>query len=78
MDPTWIIDPIDGTSNFIRNMPITCISVGLVIEKEEVLGIVYNPYMKELYTAIKGKGAYLNGKRIFTSGCKGKYLYKYL
>lgn len=72
-DPTWIIDPIDGTANFVRNMPITCISVGLTINKEQVLGVVFNPYMDELYTAIKGEGAYLNGKPIRTSGCKGEY-----
>ncbi|XP_050309213.1 uncharacterized protein LOC126745413 [Anthonomus grandis grandis] len=68
--PTWIIDPIDGTHNFVRKLPISCISVGLTINKEQVLGIVYNPYMDELYTAKKGMGAYLNGQRIYTSGCK--------
>lgn len=70
--PTWIIDPIDGTHNFVRHMPITCISVGLTIDKIQVMGVVYNPYMKELFTAIKGEGAYLNGKKIQTSCCKGK------
>ncbi|CAG9761600.1 unnamed protein product [Ceutorhynchus assimilis] len=69
-DPTWIIDPIDGTANFVRGMPITGISVGLTINKEQWLGIVYNPYFNELFTAIKGEGAFLNGKRIHTSGCK--------
>ncbi|XP_076275480.1 uncharacterized protein LOC143206697 [Rhynchophorus ferrugineus] len=67
--PTWIIDPIDGTANFTRKMPITCISVGLAVNKEQVLGIVYNPYLDELFTAFKGEGAYFNGKRIYTSGC---------
>jgi len=66
-DPTWIIDPIDGTANFVRRFPLTCISIGLTIKKKQVMGIVYNPYMNELYTAIKGKGAYLNGKSIYTS-----------
>lgn len=70
--PTWIIDPIDGTANFVRKLPITCISVGLVINKEQVLGIVYNPFLNELYTAIKGKGAYLNGKRIQCSNTEGQ------
>lgn len=69
-DPTWIIDPIDGTSNFVRHFPITCISVGLTINKEQVLGIIYNPYMNELYIAKKGGGAYLNGNRILTNNCK--------
>lgn len=53
-------------------MPLTAISVGLTINKEPVMGIVYNPYLDELFTAIKGEGAYLNGKRIYTSGCTGK------
>lgn len=72
-DPTWIIDPIDGTQNFVRYMPVTCISVGMTINKEQVLGIVCNPYLDELFTAIKGEGAYLNGQRIYTSGCTGEY-----
>ncbi|XP_050309210.1 uncharacterized protein LOC126745410 [Anthonomus grandis grandis] len=66
--PTWIIDPIDGTANFVKRMPITCISVGLTINKERVFGIIYNPYMNELFTAKRGHGAFLNGQRIFTSG----------
>ncbi|XP_018328562.1 inositol monophosphatase 2 [Agrilus planipennis] len=66
-DPTWIVDPIDGTSNFVRKIPITCISVGLVIKRERIIGIVYNPFHGELYTAIRGEGAYLNGQRIHTS-----------
>ncbi|KAJ8969549.1 hypothetical protein NQ314_001701 [Rhamnusium bicolor] len=67
-DPTWIIDPIDGTANFVRNLKITCVSIGLVIKKEQTLGIVYNPFLNELYTAIKGRGAFLNGQRITTNG----------
>ncbi|XP_056642751.1 inositol monophosphatase 1-like isoform X2 [Diorhabda sublineata] len=63
-NPTWIIDPIDGTSNFVRNMRDTCISVGLVIDKEQIMGIVFNPFNDELYTAVKGQGAFLNGLRI--------------
>ncbi|XP_018562331.1 inositol monophosphatase 3 [Anoplophora glabripennis] len=67
-DPTWIIDPIDGTANFVRGLKITCVSIGLVIKKVQMLGIVYNPFLDELYTAIKGQGAFLNGKKISTSG----------
>ncbi|CAG9761599.1 unnamed protein product [Ceutorhynchus assimilis] len=69
-EPTWIIDPIDGTANFARGIAFTCVSVGLTINKEQVLGVVLNPYLDELFTAIKGEGAFLNGTRIFTSGCK--------
>ncbi|XP_055854658.1 uncharacterized protein LOC129918253 [Episyrphus balteatus] len=69
-DPTWIIDPIDGTTNFIRRIPLCCISVGLSIKKELVLGIVYNPITDEMFTAYKGNGAYLNGKKISVSNRK--------
>ncbi|XP_067211466.1 inositol monophosphatase 1-like isoform X2 [Linepithema humile] len=51
--PTWLIDPIDGTLNFVHTFPHACISVGLTVRKEPVLGIVYNPMNSELYTAIK-------------------------
>ncbi|CAH1967336.1 unnamed protein product [Acanthoscelides obtectus] len=67
-DPTWIIDPIDGTANFIRQLRMSAVSVGLVIRKQQTLGIVYNPFTNECYTAIKGQGAFLNGKRIRTNG----------
>ncbi|KAI4482855.1 hypothetical protein M0804_008708 [Polistes exclamans] len=66
-DPTWIIDPIDGTLNFIHGFPHTCVVVGLAVQKEMVLGIVCNPIHEQLFTARKGQGAYLNGKRIHVS-----------
>ncbi|XP_075163396.1 uncharacterized protein LOC142236030 [Haematobia irritans] len=66
-DPTWIIDPIDGTTNFINKIPLCCISVGLAINKELVVGIVYNPIMNEMFSARKGHGAYLNGEPIHVS-----------
>lgn len=65
--PTWIIDPIDGTVNFVHSFPQFCISVGLSICKEIVLGIIYNPSNCELYTAKKGQGAFLNGEPIRVS-----------
>ncbi|XP_053953421.1 uncharacterized protein LOC128860160 [Anastrepha ludens] len=67
--PTWIIDPIDGTTNFIRRFPNWCISVGLAIRKELVVGIVYLPVVNEMYSAWKGHGAYLNGQPISVSKC---------
>jgi fructose-1,6-bisphosphatase/inositol monophosphatase family enzyme len=70
--PTWIIDPIDGTTNFVHGFNLTCISVALSIEKEVVIGIVYNPILDQMFTAIKGHGAYLNNKRINTSKTEGK------
>ncbi|XP_076275481.1 inositol monophosphatase 1-like [Rhynchophorus ferrugineus] len=78
-DPTWIIDPIDGTENFMRQMRLSCISVAMTINKEQVFGIAYNPNMDELFTAIKGKGAYLNRERIYTTNQKDytKSLFNY-
>ena len=61
-EPTWIIDPIDGTMNFVHSNPMVSISVGLVINKRIVIGIVFAPVIGKMYTAIKGKGAFLNGK----------------
>jgi len=69
-DPTWIIDPIDGTTNFVHRIPMCCISLGLAINKELVLGIVYNPCANELFSAWKGHGAFLNGQPIHVSQCK--------
>ena len=60
----FIIDPIDGTTNFIFDYKHSCISVALMLEGEIILGVVYNPYLKELFTAEKGKGAYLNGSQL--------------
>ncbi|KAF7997230.1 hypothetical protein HCN44_005507 [Aphidius gifuensis] len=66
-DPTWIIDPIDGTTNFIHGFPHTCVVIGLSISKEMKIGIVYNPILEQLFTARKGTGAFLNGVPIKTS-----------
>jgi len=68
--PTWVVDPIDGTTNFIHRQPECCILIGLAVNKRPVLGVLYIPKMDELYTAIDGCGAYCNGRRIQTSGCK--------
>lgn len=67
---TWIIDPIDGTSNFIAGIPVWCVSLGLVIGKKPVLGIIYNPVTEELYAAQSGEGAFLNGRRIKVSSAR--------
>ncbi|XP_042390355.1 inositol-phosphate phosphatase-like [Zingiber officinale] len=66
-EPTWIIDPIDGTTNFVHGFPFVCISIGLTIEKIPVLGVVYNPIMGELFTGVHGQGAFLNGDPIKAS-----------
>uniref|UniRef100_A0A182IXE8 Inositol-1-monophosphatase n=1 Tax=Anopheles atroparvus TaxID=41427 RepID=A0A182IXE8_ANOAO len=64
--PTWIIDPIDGTVNFVRGIQFTCISVALAVNGELKIGIISSPSSNELYTAIKGQGAFLNGTPIRT------------
>uniref|UniRef100_A0A2M4BW62 Inositol-1-monophosphatase n=1 Tax=Anopheles marajoara TaxID=58244 RepID=A0A2M4BW62_9DIPT len=64
--PTWIIDPIDGTVNFVRGIQFTCISVALAVDGELKIGIISNPAGNELYTAVKGQGAFRNGVRIKT------------
>lgn len=64
---TWIIDPIDGTANFLRGIPLWCVSLGLLAEGEFVIGIIYNPVTEELYAARRNKGATLNGKPIKVS-----------
>ena len=62
-----IIDPIDGTTNFVNGVPHTAISVGVYKNKKPYLAIVYNPILDELYTAKIGKGAFLNGKKLKVS-----------
>lgn len=64
---TWIIDPIDGTTNFIYDYKHSAISVALMQENEPVIGVIYNPYLDELFSAERGRGAYLNGERIEVS-----------
>lgn len=63
----WIIDPLDGTTNFLRQIPHFCVSVALERNGEIILGFVYNVMLDELFSAEKGKGAYLNGKKIQVS-----------
>ncbi len=63
-DYVWYIDPLDGTSNFITGNPYFSVSIALAFKGKVVLGVVYNPILKELYLAEKNKGAYLNGKKL--------------
>lgn len=58
--PTWIIDPVDGTTNFASGIPLTCVSIGLCINGQPTLGVVYSPMTNELYIGVKGYGAYRN------------------
>ena len=65
--PTWIIDPIDGTTNYVHDCPFYCISIGLQVEGELVVGAIYDPARKEMFAAAKGTGAFLNDRRIKVS-----------
>jgi myo-inositol-1(or 4)-monophosphatase len=58
----WIIDPIDGTTNYSRGIKDVTVAIALAENKKVILGVVYNPFTKELFTAENGKGAFLNGK----------------
>lgn len=64
----FIVDPIDGTSNFIKNMDRSCISVGITKDASPVAGLIYDPYKVVLYRAERGKGACANGRPIHVSG----------
>ena len=64
---TWIIDPIDGTTNYAQQIPCFCVSIGLAKNNEIILGAIYEPIRKELFFAEKGKGAFLNDKKIRVS-----------
>jgi myo-inositol-1(or 4)-monophosphatase len=66
----WIIDPLDGTTNFAHNLPLWSISVALEIDSAIVLGVVYDPSRREMFTAVKGRGAFLNRQRIRVSRIK--------
>lgn len=66
-DCLWIVDPIDGTTNFARGIHEYAISAALVVDEAPVLGVVYNPALDRLYTAVKGCGAFCNGKPIRVS-----------
>jgi len=63
----WIIDPIDGTTNYFHGFPCFCVSIGLEVEGEINLGVVYLPTLHELFHAERGKGAFLNSERIAVS-----------
>lgn len=66
----WIIDPLDGTTNYAHSYPLFCVSVALEHNEEIIVGVVYNPVLDELFIAEKGQGAKLNGKSISVSATK--------
>lgn len=68
-DLTWIIDPLDGTTNFAHGLPMVATSVALWKDGRMVLGIINLPLLGELFTAVRGEGAFLNGEPIHVSAC---------
>lgn len=64
---TWVIDPLDGTTNYAHGLPWFCVSIALEIDGEVRVGVVYHPMMDQLFTAVKGQGAWLNGERLTVS-----------
>lgn len=63
----WVIDPLDGTTNFVHGFPMFCVSLAAEWEGEVVCGVIYHPILNDTYVAVKGKGAFLNKKRLRVS-----------
>lgn len=66
-NPTWIIDPIDGTTNFVHRFPFVAVSIGFVVNKKMEFGVVYSCVEDKMYTARKGRGAFCNGQKLQVS-----------
>jgi myo-inositol-1(or 4)-monophosphatase len=60
----WIVDPLDGTTNFLHGLPLFCVAIALERDGEIVCALVYNPILDELYTAERGQGAFVNSRRL--------------
>ncbi len=67
-DTIWIIDPLDGTTNFLHGFPVFAVSIGVQVKGRVEHGVVYDPLRQELFTASRGQGAQLDGRRIRVSG----------
>ncbi|XP_013368267.1 PREDICTED: inositol monophosphatase 1 isoform X1 [Chinchilla lanigera] len=72
--PTWIIDPIDGTTNFVHRFPFVAVSIGFVVDKKMEFGVVYSCVEDKMYTGRKGKGAFCNGQKLQVSKEDGCFL----
>ena len=70
-DFRWIIDPLDGTTNYAHGYPFFCVSIALERLNTMIVGIVYDPMLDEMFVAAKGEGAFLNGKEIHVSNTRG-------
>ena len=71
-DYFWVVDPIDGTANYFRGLDQCCVSIGLIKNDEALLGVIYNFNTNEMFAALKGKGAFLNDKKIKVSNISEK------
>jgi myo-inositol-1(or 4)-monophosphatase len=65
--PTWIVDPIDGTTNYVHDFPFYCVSIGLQLAGAMVVGVVHDPGHREVFSAARGHGAWLNSQRLRSS-----------
>ena len=63
----WIIDPLDGTTNFIHGLPVYCVSIALAVKGKVEQAVIYDPSRNDLFTATKGRGAYMNDRRLRVS-----------
>lgn len=66
----WIVDPLDGTTNYAHGYPVFCVSIALEIEDKIVLGVIYDPMRDDMFVAARGEGAFLNEKKIAVSSVK--------
>jgi len=65
--PVWVVDPLDGTSNYVHDVPAYCVSIGLWASGKPLVGVIHDPRMNEVFTAASGLGAFMNGKAIKVS-----------
>jgi myo-inositol-1(or 4)-monophosphatase len=70
VDRLWVVDPVDGTFNFMHGMPVWCISLAFLLRGEIEIGIIYNPETDEMFAARRGRGAFLNGVRLGVSAAR--------
>jgi len=69
-DFVWVCDPVDGTAQYARHVPVATFSLALIVKGVTTVGVVYDPFLNELYWAVKGQGAYKNGERLHVSDTK--------
>ncbi|MCL5058632.1 MAG: inositol monophosphatase [Actinobacteria bacterium] len=70
--PSWFIDPLDGTTNFVFGIPLCTVTAALTVGAVPVLGVTYDPFRDEIYSAVRGGGSFLNGRRIAVDSTRNK------